>query len=187
MLLLFRVIFCYKSIIIHTIPMASTCPDDENYNDTMATPIIVFVDCPSPRPATELFPTVDCPSPQPTTELSIMAIPIVDCPSPTELSIMAIPIVDCPSPTELSESPSSMAIPIVDCPPHHHLTTELQPPEPPSIPFSVLSPLALLPRTQSVASVTTASPYRSPSPPPACECCRILLGMKVGKGPKIMC
>jgi hypothetical protein len=114
------------------------------------------------------------------------ATPIVDCPPhhlTTELQPSEPPMAStCPD----EKYDDTAATPIVECPPHH-LTTELQPPEPTSIPFAMLSPLVFLPRKQSVVVVTTASPYRSPSPPPSCECCRILLGMKVAKGPKIMC
>ena len=82
-------------------------------------------------------------------------------------------------------SPSvAAAIPVVYCPPHRS-TMEVQPLGP-AIPFCILRPLTFLPR-QPPPPVVTASPYRSPSPPPSCGCCRVMLGMAVMKGPKIMC
>jgi hypothetical protein len=80
---------------------------------------------------------------------------------------------------------ASFSDPPYSPPPYFFTTTEAQPPDDTTTRFCVLRPMTFLPR-QPPAPMT-ASPYRSPSPPPSCGCCKLMLGMAVVKGPKILC
>ena len=51
--------------------------------------------------------------------------------------------------------------------------------------FGNMSPINVFSFRKETSSLSTPSPYRSPSPPPCCDCCDTVFGVK--KGPKIHC
>ena len=53
--------------------------------------------------------------------------------------------------------------------------------------FKLLQPMTMFSSRSGTSSAEnfSPSPYRSPSPPPCCECCESIFGSK--KGPKVMC